>query len=179
MGIPRSLQERYSLSYMWGFAFLAYGKRLYYHTISLRVDILVYKTSLIPPHFNNVPVLSQEHDMCQICFCFYDIPSRFWNGSDDVVCFWSNKAENKSYHIARAVQKLVKSFEVIKRNFTSFCTALAMWYDLFSLYYFKWFYEFCTALTVWYDLFSALLLQMILRVFVLLWRCGMICLQNS
>ena len=82
--------------------------------------------------------------------------------------------------------------------FYEFCTALTVWYDLFSalllqmilrvfvllwrcgmicfpLYYFKWFYEFCTALAMWYDLFSALLLQMILRVFVLLWRCGMIC----
>ena len=144
MGIPRSLQERYSLSYMWGFAFLAYGKRLYYHTISLRVDILVYKTSLIPPHFNNVPVLSQEHDMCQICFCFYDIPSRFWNGSDDVVCF-------------------VFCF-ITSNDFTSFVLLWRCGMICFPLYYFKWFYEFCTVLAMWYDLFSALLLQMILRV---------------
>ena len=101
---------------------MAYGKRLYYHIMSLRVDILVYKTSLIPPLFNNVPVLSQEHDMCQICFCFYDIPIRFWNGSDGVVCF--------DFHFTTS------------NDFTSFCTGLAMWYDLFS----------------------ALLLQMILRV---------------
>lgn len=70
-----------------GLYFLAYRKRLHYHIIPLRRDILVYKTSSIPPHFNKVPVPSQEHDMCQICICFYNIPIIFWNGSDDVVWF--------------------------------------------------------------------------------------------
>ena len=83
------------------------GKKLHDRIIFLREEVRTYKTSLIPPHFIEVPVPSQEREQSCICvrghvfvlevmylcvrdidFAFvYDFSVGFWKCSHSVV-FW-------------------------------------------------------------------------------------------